>query len=308
MSRASTQQMLRKLPVKWAVALLVMLVTYAIVQPIVNSRLGWSLPSIAQLLGEPEAKPKGKTAAQKQNSDTGSAPPTVAIDSSNPDSSNPESSGTESSDTESARTQSSGTNSKAVTEKPSANSSAKSPVKPAAKPAEKSSESKSVDGQPSGTSNSKTASSSAPSVAKSAGESQGAADRDLLYGILKETGRERYVSKAGLQYSPGSEEGHRLKHLERHLRDMPDRPGKHGVFDGDMSQALKWIDDAYARGQRGAKGVRKQVEDGRTVYEAPFDKPIGFIGGREGGRAGHPPAKRLRLVVEDSRFITAFPF
>ncbi len=53
-------------------------------------------------------------------------------------------------------------------------------------------------------------------------KSPAAQSNDLLYGLLKETGRQRYVSPEGLQYNPGSEEGHRLKHLERHLKDQPD--------------------------------------------------------------------------------------
>jgi hypothetical protein len=126
--------------------------------------------------------------------------------------------------------------------------------------------------------------------------------------LLKDTGREVYVSPAGLRYTRGSEDGHRLKHLEKHLKDIPDRPGKHGVFDGDMAQALRWIDDAYTRGKQGAKGVRKRDEDGRTVYEVPFTKTIGFIGGRDGKRDNHPDAKRLRVVVDGDQVITAFPF
>ncbi len=126
--------------------------------------------------------------------------------------------------------------------------------------------------------------------------------------MLKDAGREVYVSPAGLRYTRGSEEGHRLKHIEKHLKDQPDRPGKHGVFDGDMAQVLRWIDDAYSRSKQGAKGVRKRDEDGRTVIEAPFAKPIGFIGGRDGKRTNNPEAKKLRLVVEEDRVITAFPF
>ncbi len=75
-----------------------------------------------------------------------------------------------------------------------------------------------------------------------------------------------------------------------------------------MQDALKCIDDAFARGKRGAKGVRKTQEENRTIYEVPFTQPIGYVGGRDGKRDGNPPAKRLRLVVEGNKFITAFPF
>ena len=49
-------------------------------------------------------------------------------------------------------------------------------------------------------------------------------------------------------------------------------------------------------------------EDRRTVIEADFDTPIGYIGGRDGKRDNHLPARRLRLVVDDTDVITAFPF
>jgi hypothetical protein len=44
-----------------------------------------------------------------------------------------------------------------------------------------------------------------------------------------------------------------------------------------------------------------------TVFEAPFDKPIGYLGGSEGARKGKPKLKRLRIVVREKNLITAFP-
>ncbi len=131
---------------------------------------------------------------------------------------------------------------------------------------------------------------------------------ELKFGLLKDLGGETYISPAGLRYTKGSEEGHRLKHLERHLSDIPDRPGKHGVFKGDMEQALRWMDEAFVRGKQGVKGVNKSVDGARSVYEVPFAKPIGYIGGRDGQRNNHPVAQHLRLVVEGNRFITGFPY
>jgi hypothetical protein len=133
-------------------------------------------------------------------------------------------------------------------------------------------------------------------------------DSDPLYGYLKEVGRNRYESPAGLVYGPGSEEGHRLRHIERHLEDQPDRPGSHGVFKGGMKEFLKAIDDGFTRAQKGAKGTTMTEDDGSTVYEVAFDKAIGFIGGEAGGRKRNPPAKKLRLVVRGKNVITAFPF
>ena len=133
-------------------------------------------------------------------------------------------------------------------------------------------------------------------------------DAGKVHGFLTEIGRNRFESPAGLIYGPGSEEGHRLKHIERHLEDQPNRPGSHGVFDGDMKAFLMAIDDAYLRAKRGARGTKKTEEEGSIVYEASFEKAIGFLGGREGARRHNPAIKRLRVVVRGNSLITAFPF
>ncbi|MCA9133638.1 MAG: hypothetical protein KDA45_10805 [Planctomycetales bacterium] len=135
-----------------------------------------------------------------------------------------------------------------------------------------------------------------------------AAEGWLATGILTEVAADDYLSAAGLRYARGSQEGHRLKHLERHLRDDPQRPGRHGVFFGDLGQALRWIDDVYIRGRSGAEGTLQRDEGERTVYEASFPQPVGYIGGRDGKRSQNPEARRIRLVTDGNRFITAFPF
>jgi hypothetical protein len=125
---------------------------------------------------------------------------------------------------------------------------------------------------------------------------------------LKEVGKNRFESPAGLIYKPGSEEGHRLKHIERHLKDIPDRPGSHGVFDGSMVEFLIAIDDAVTRAKRKLKGTSMEEDDGAMVYEASFDKPIGFLGGETGKRKKNPKVKKMRVVIQDDAVITAFPF
>jgi len=127
-----------------------------------------------------------------------------------------------------------------------------------------------------------------------------------LYGLLTEEGNERYRSPAGLLYTRGSQEGHRLKHLERHVADDPDRPGPHGVFDGGMPGALATVDAAYRQALAGSKTTRKD-EDRRTVYTIDLGKRVGFVGGSEGQRRRNPIAKRVRLVLEQDRVITAYP-
>ncbi len=124
---------------------------------------------------------------------------------------------------------------------------------------------------------------------------------------LKETSRNRFVSPQGLIYGPGSEEGHRLKHIQRHLADQPKRPGKHGVFRGEMLDVVKWIDDAYRRAIAKQRGTSMRREDNRTIVEANFDSTIGYLGGQEGKRLGNPSLRRIRVVLEGQNIITAFP-
>lgn len=130
-------------------------------------------------------------------------------------------------------------------------------------------------------------------------------DEDLLYGILKEVAKDRYVSPAGLQYTPGSAEGHRLEHLRRHTKDDP-RRGIHGVFDGGMEKALQTIDKAYDRAKKGQRTTKK-VDGDRTIYTVDMGGRIGFIGGQEGNRKRNPMARRVQLVLEGTRVITAYP-
>ena len=288
MTRSSTsQQTLQQVPKKWAVAIVVALIVYALVQPIANSRFGWRLPSLAGALGM--EKPAANSPVEP-NSRIGGAQSTTQSVETNSQNSTRE----DSRDFEPEREPSeleSETNRAAPPNKATESQTTAKRQPDVKQPTEKT-----------------LAADNATVKATEPKQTKPDASGNLLYGLLKDTGREVYVSPAGLSYTRGSAEGHRLKHIEKHLKDIPDRPGKHGVFDGDMAQVLRWIDDAYTRGKQGAKGVRKRDEDGRTVYEVPFTKTIGFIGGRDGKRDNNPEAKRLRLVVDGDQVITAFPF
>jgi hypothetical protein len=131
-------------------------------------------------------------------------------------------------------------------------------------------------------------------------------DNDLLYGLLQQIGPDRYLSPEGLQYTPGSAEGHRLEHLRRHVEDQPGRPGSHGVFDGGMEGALKTIDRAYQRAKQDVR-TTKRTDQGRTIYTVDMGGRVGFVGGRDGGRRRNPMARRVRLVLDGTKVITAYP-
>jgi hypothetical protein len=239
-------QTVRQMPVKWALALVALLIVYAIAQPIANRTFGWSLPSLASILGEGDGGQVAKNSEPNPRDISAPSESTPGAQKRSPSNENSSDNKPTESNTKSNNKSSSATNSTTQTSE--------------------------------------------------------------LASFLKETGRDRFVSPAGLVYGPGSEEGHRLKHLQRHLEDQPNRTGKHGVFDGEMANVLRWIDDAYQRANNKAKGTSVRQDDGRTIIEASFDQPIGYIGGRDGRRDNNPPARRLRLVVEGKNVITAFPF
>ena len=203
----------KALPTKWAVALMAAAIGYAVLQPVLNRQFGWSLPSLASLASNEQAR-ENRHAEQQGPAN---------------------------------QTQSKST------------------------PTEFSDES------------------------------------GLKYGYLQEIAPDDFLSPGGLRYTRGSEQGHRLKHLARHLEDHPSRD-VHGVFYGDMPQVLRWLDDVYERAKSGAKGTKRKEERGRITFEAGFSKPIGYVGGKRGKREGNPEVRDVRLVVDKDRVITAFPF
>ncbi len=256
----------RMLPMKWAVAILGVVIAYVVLQPRLNQWFGWSLPTVASMVGDdkPLAKKTPKkseanlTATKDQLDKVGQI----------------------------KNQEEKFSKKKTNTEPPETDEAASRSSRP------------SHDNRPT------TPSNTATKFKRNSDED----DSDPLYGFLIEVGRGRYESPAGLVYGPGSEEGHRLKHIAKHLEDQPNRPGSHGVFRGDMKAFLIAIDDTYTRAKNEAKGTTKKDDDGSVVYEVTFEKTIGFIGGEAGEKKKNPAAKKMRLVVRGSNVITAFPF
>ncbi|MCA9007401.1 MAG: hypothetical protein KDA70_19170, partial [Planctomycetaceae bacterium] len=141
-----------------------------------------------------------------------------------------------------------------------------------------------------------------------AGKSKGSQPQPEL-GQLRDLGGKVWESAAGLKYGPGSQEKHRLLHVMKHAEDEPDRPGKHGVFAGDgvRKNVLALIDEAYIKALAGGKNVVKKKEGTRVVYTVNMGRPVGYVGGRVGNQQGKPPAYKVRLVLEGTEVITAFP-
>ncbi|WP_339730171.1 hypothetical protein [uncultured Gimesia sp.] len=128
-------------------------------------------------------------------------------------------------------------------------------------------------------------------------------------GQLRDLGGKVWESVAGLKYGPGSQEKHRLLHIMRHAEDQPGRPGKHGVFsgNGERKKVLALIDEAYLQALKGGRNVQKKKEGNRVVYTVNLGRRVGFVGGKVGNQRGKPAAYKIRLVLEGTNVITAFP-
>jgi hypothetical protein len=125
----------------------------------------------------------------------------------------------------------------------------------------------------------------------------------------KKLGNSEYQSPAGLIYGPGSREGHRFKHVLKHAKDQPDRPGKHGVFQSEnQDDVFRLIDEAYQIAKkRGPPDVAIKKDRSRTVYTVNMKRKIGYIGGQVGADRNHPVTYKIRFVLEGKKVITAFP-
>ncbi|MBC8350649.1 MAG: hypothetical protein H8E66_01600 [Planctomycetes bacterium] len=125
---------------------------------------------------------------------------------------------------------------------------------------------------------------------------------------LKQVGREAWMSPAGLRYQGHDPEGRtRVEHILRHTRDIPDRDGPHGVFDGGKGVAFAVIDEAWQIAERQKR--RPNAEDERSSYLIRMSRRVGYLGGRTGKQRGHPALDRVFIVFETDtkNIVTAFP-
>lgn len=125
---------------------------------------------------------------------------------------------------------------------------------------------------------------------------------------LKELGNNVWLSPAGLRYAGLDPAGlTRVEHVERHCRDIPDRDGPHGVFDGGSGVAFAVIDEAWQTAQE--NNLRAEREGDRSSYTVNLGRRIGYLGGSTGARRRHPPLEKVFIVFETGtkNVITAFP-
>lgn len=74
-----------------------------------------------------------------------------------------------------------------------------------------------------------------------------------------------------------------------------------------MEATVRLLDDAYERIKAERSGITTEVDGDRTVHTVNMNKRIGYVGGREGNRRRKPMARRVRIVLEGQRVITAYP-
>ena len=68
------------------------------------------------------------------------------------------------------------------------------------------------------------------------------------------------------------------------------------------------LDEAYTLIKAKSPQAKLREEGAQAVYEVDLGRRIGFVGGQSGERRNHPPARRVRMVIEDgNEVITAFP-
>ncbi|XUL85320.1 DUF6531 domain-containing protein [Streptomyces galilaeus] len=116
-----------------------------------------------------------------------------------------------------------------------------------------------------------------------------------LYGCeLEDLGGGWYRSPEGLDYGPGSAEGHRITHVMQHTRDNPVKPA-HGVFDTGNQGVLETVDEAW---NRRAAAVSVNQQGARTTYIIPMARQVGY----------NPGEEYISITVEHgNEVITAFP-
>jgi len=126
---------------------------------------------------------------------------------------------------------------------------------------------------------------------------------------LKEVGRNRFESPAGLLYTMGARGEHRIEHVMRHSRDMADRPA-HGVFigNGDRDTVLKLIDDAWELAEEKSSKAKYEKSRGNDAWTVNMGRKVGFDGGKKGQRNGGKSLNSIKLILANgNQVITAYP-
>ncbi|MCA9140596.1 MAG: hypothetical protein KDB00_27680 [Planctomycetales bacterium] len=280
-----------------SIAVVALLALYALIQPHLNERFGWNLPGLKNTNPTEIVADAGRVGNDLEKVGDAGRPADA-----------PQEVATSATSIQASGQDNPNSDSKADPKQPAPSQNKSGPLsepfKAAAERTNNNRDSAETDRtKPDSSPSGSLAHNKSPSAAGQQNTSDG---EGLLYGLLRETRTDRYISPQGIQYLPGSAEGHRLEHLRRHTEDQPSRPGKHGVFDGGMEGALATIDDAYQRAKKNQR-TTKEVDQDRTIYTVDLGRRVGYVGGRDGNRLRKPMARRVKMVLEGTQFITAYP-
>ena len=124
--------------------------------------------------------------------------------------------------------------------------------------------------------------------------------------FLRSVGKNRLESPEGLLYTMGPRGEHRVDHVLRHGRDMPNRP-VHSVFEGGRNDILAVIDEAYSLVKSNSPRVRSSESRGNDAHVIRMQRKIGYEGGQKGKRNGYPSLENVKLILDGNRVITAYP-
>jgi hypothetical protein len=317
---------------KWIATILVLGIAYLLLRPFLVERFGWNLPGFTDVTRKPEGSEDTKPSTKPEKKTANNRPievPTI------PEQSEPEIEDgvvaqTENSQPGAPQMPEAPENSKSPEKKSGTDSESDSSEEPPHKPerqvataGNKSSDKpKTVPSggkppkpeapKPSSGSNSNQTGNKKPPVAKPpiaktpAAKPPSPKPESAKLGVLTPIGRDSFESTAGLIYRPERSE-HRIDHVMQHSRDVPTKP-VHGVFDGTRDEILALIDEAYMLAQtRGPPQVVTEEQGDRQTITVNLNRKIGYMGGENGERRGHPPLKMIKLVLEDRDLITAYP-
>lgn len=297
---------------KWIATILVLGMAYLLLRPFLVERFGWNLPGFTDVTPQPggsrgdsegtvpsdtvaknrpievptipeQSEPEGDASdlagsATAKKPTTKKSKPGSESDSSEEPPQKPERQVATPSVGDKPKVVTSGTKPKPESPKPAGSGGTANSAKPTAPPA------------------------TSPPVAKSPVPPS---DKPKL-GVLKDIGRGAFESTAGLIYRSERSEN-RVDHVMQHSHDIPSKP-VHGVFDGKREEILALIDEAYMIAQkRGPPQVVTEDQGDRETITVNLNRKIGYTGGESGARRGHPPLKKIKLVLEDRDVITAYP-
>ncbi|PEP87617.1 hypothetical protein CN585_29720, partial [Bacillus toyonensis] len=102
--------------------------------------------------------------------------------------------------------------------------------------------------------------------------------------------KKSWISSGGLEYTQGSAEGNRIKHVLEHTKPNPNKT-THSVFNVDKTKMLELLDQAWLK-----KGAPDPTDPSAYVI------PMGKIVGTEG-----ETAIRLVVIRGTNKVITAYP-